>query len=109
MSLFDAATITAMLRATGADEQVVISHNYGSVTLYADVRIGTQQVYLGEGEVTTLAPSVRVSTADIEAFIKPGELTKDGTFVTARDVNYRVSDHEHDGEGFSTLILTRAD
>jgi len=105
--IFEYSDIIEMVRACGDDEQIILSSNFTETTVYADVRIGSQQVQLGDGTVATLAPSARCATADVENFISPGEVGIDGTYATVRGVEYRVIDHQPDGEGFSLLILAR--
>lgn len=105
--IFDYADIIEMVRTAGGDEQIVLSSSFAEKTIYADVRVGSQTIQMGDGSIGTLAPMAKVATADIEEFISPGEVDKDGTYATARGVMYRVVDHQPDGEGLSTLVLAR--
>ena len=105
--IFEYSDIIEMVRTCGDDEQIILSSNFTEVNVYADVRIGSQQVQFGDGTVGSLAPSARVATSDVDSFITPGEVGIDGTYATVRGVEYRVIDHQPDGEGFSLLILAR--
>ena len=107
--IFSYDDIIEMIRTCGDDEQIILSSNFTETTVYADVRISSQQVQFGDGTVGSLAPSARVATSDIEQFILPGEVGIDGTYATVRGIEYRVVDHQPDGEGFSLLILARED
>ena len=107
--IFGYYDILEIIRTCGDDETIALTSNFASATVYADVRLGSQTVQMGDGSVASLAPSARVATDDISAFISPGEVGVDGTFATIREVEYRVVEHQHDGEGFSMLILTRAE
>ena len=97
MPSWTADEMTSLVTPTDLSETVL----YNSAPIHAIFDAPSGNIQLGMGEVASYVPKATCTTSDVPN-------AKKGDLVTARSVNYIVTEANPDGTGFTELVLKKA-